>query len=90
MQHNSTIPAMLLCAAFLSILAATATAQITVTSPTNGSTWTTVPVQLTANVSACAGSSNITLFDIPSTAARSLLQARTMVRARRSIPRSTA
>ena len=63
MQHNSASPATLLCAAFLSILAATATAQITVTSPTNGSTWTTVPVQLTANVSACAGSSNVTLFE---------------------------
>src|ERR1700685_4318757 len=38
-----------------------ANAQITVTSPVNNST-ISMPAQLTASVSACAGSSNITLF----------------------------
>ncbi len=43
-------------------LVSSAAAQITVTSPTNNSTLTSLPAQMTASVSQCNGSSNITLF----------------------------
>jgi hypothetical protein len=43
-------------------LGISASAQITVTSPVNNSTLTSLPAQMTASVSQCNGSSNITLF----------------------------
>jgi hypothetical protein len=63
MQYKSPILAALVCAAGLAISGTNARAQITVTSPTNNSTLTSVPVQLTASVTECAGSSDITLFE---------------------------
>ncbi len=48
MQYKSPILTALVCAACLSIFGTNAQAQITVTSPANNSTLTSVPVQLTA------------------------------------------